>query len=154
MKLKEELLKITECLDQAGIDYGLCGGLAVVVHGYPRLTKDIDILIRPESLELAKEHLAKIEYDLEAGLIRFNHGNSNENLMYRVSRAVGTELTTLDLMLVAPAFESVWADRQAIQLGNHRLKVVSKDGLITMKRLSGRPQDLADIDALNRIENP
>ncbi|MFO0941249.1 MAG: hypothetical protein U0930_10815 [Pirellulales bacterium] len=154
MKLKEELLKITQCLDQAGIDYGLCGGLAVVVHGYPRLTKDIDILIRPESLELAKEELARIEYDLEAGLFRFKHGDSNENLMYRVSRAFGTELTTLDLMLVAPAFEAVWADRQIIQLGNHRLKVVSKSGLITMKRLSGRPQDLADIDALNRIENP
>lgn len=42
MKLEDELLKITDCLDQAGIDYGLCGGLAVVVHGYPRLTKDID----------------------------------------------------------------------------------------------------------------
>ena len=154
MKLKDELLRITECLDQAGIDYGLCGGLAVVVHGYPRLTKDIDILIRPESLELAKEQLGRIEYDLESGLFRFNHGTSSENLMYRVSRVVGTELTTVDLMLVAPAFEDVWADRQAIQVGNHRLKVVSKEGLITMKRLSGRPQDLADIDALNRIGNP
>ena len=152
MKLKDELLKITECLDHAGVDYGLCGGLAVVVHGYPRLTKDIDILIQPESLESAKEHLAKIEYDLEAGLFRFNHGTSNENLMYRVSRAVGTELTTLDLMLVAPAFEKVWANREVIQLGKQRLKVVSKEGLITMKQLSGRPQDLADIDALNRIE--
>ena len=64
MKLKDELLKIIDCLDQAGVDYGLCGGLAVVVHGYPRLTKDIDLLIRSESLEIAKEHLSGRPQDL------------------------------------------------------------------------------------------
>ena len=47
MKLKEELLKIAACFERSEIDYALCGGLAVVVHGYPRLTKDIDMLIRP-----------------------------------------------------------------------------------------------------------
>ena len=151
MKLKDELVKITQCLTQAGVDYGLCGGLAVAVHGYPRFTKDIDILIRPESLEVAKSSLAQIEYDLEGGLFRFNHGTSNENLMYRVSRAEGRELITLDLMLVAPVFEDVWASREVIQLDEHLLTVVSKDGLITMKKLSGRPQDLADVEALNKI---
>ncbi len=152
MKLREELLKIAECFDRSGIDYALCGGLAVVVHGYPRFTKDIDILIRPEELDHAREQLAKIEYDLEAGTFRFNTGTSKENSMYRVSRAVETELMTLDLMLVAPVFEKVWADREVIQLGNQSLKVVSKQGLISMKEVAGRPQDLADIDALRRME--
>ncbi len=151
MKLKDELVKITQCLTQAGVDYGLCGGLAVAVHGYPRFTQDIDILIRPESLEVAKSSLAQIEYDLEGGLFRFNPGTSNENLMYRVSRAEGRELITLDLMLVAPVFEEVWASREVIQLDEQLVTVVSKDGLITMKKLSGRPQDLADVEALNKI---
>ncbi len=79
------------------------------VHGYPRFTKDIDVLIRPESLEVAKSSLAQIEYDLEGGLFRFNPGTSHENLMYRVSRAEGPRLTLLDLLLVAPVFEDVWA---------------------------------------------
>lgn len=151
MKLKDELVKITQCLTQAGVDYGLCGGLAVAVHGYPRFTKDIDILIRPELLEIAKSSLAQIEYDLEGGLFRFNPGTSIENLMYRVSRAEGRELITLDLMLVAPVFEHVWASREVIQFDEQLVTVVSKDGLITMKKLSGRPQDLADVEALNKI---
>lgn len=153
MKLKDELLKIADCFEQFGIDYALCGGLAVVVHGYPRLTKDIDILIRPEELDRACAQLAKIEYDLEAGTFRFNQGTSKESLLFRVSRAVGTELITLDLMLVGPVFESVWADRELIQVGAQRLKVVSKNGLISMKEVAGRPQDLADIDALRKLEN-
>lgn len=152
MKLKEELLKIAGCFEQSEIDYALCGGLAVVVHGYPRLTKDIDILIRPETLEDAKAQLGKIEYDLEAGMFRFNSGTDHESVMYRVSRAEGTELTTLDLMLVAPVFEKVWADREVIQIGDQSLRIVSKAGLITMKEVAGRPQDMADIDALLRTE--
>jgi hypothetical protein len=55
MKLKDELLKIVSCFDKAEIDYALCGGLAVAFHDYPRRIKDIDILIRIESLEDAKK---------------------------------------------------------------------------------------------------
>jgi hypothetical protein len=44
-------------------------GLAVAVHGDVRATKDLDVLIRPESLEDAKNVLTTIGYDLEAGTI-------------------------------------------------------------------------------------
>ena len=154
MKLKDELLKIADCFERSKIDYALCGGLAVVVYGYPRMTKDIDILIRPEELNHAREELAKIEYDLEAGMFRYNQGTSKESQMYRVSRAVDCELTTLDLMLVSPVFEKVWADREVIQLGSRSLRIVSKQGLLIMKEVAGRPQDIADIDALRRMDNP
>lgn len=153
MKLKDELLRIVACLDKAGIDYALCGGLAVAVHGHPRMTKDIDILIRLESLEAAKAALADIEYDLESGLFRFNPNTYQESQMYRVSRAEGTNFVTLDLMLVAPVFEPVWNDRESVSLGEIAIKVVSKKGLITMKSVAGRPQDIADIDALRRLDD-
>ncbi len=153
MKLKDELIRIVACLDKAGIDYALCGGLAVAVHGHPRMTKDIDILIRLESLEDAKAALATIEYDLESGLFRFNPNTDKESQMYRVSRAEGTELVTLDLMLVAPVFETVWSDRESVSIGESVIKVVSRKGLIRMKDVAGRPQDLADIDALQRLED-
>ena len=153
MKLKDELLKIVVSLDKAGIDYALCGGLAVAIHGHPRMTKDIDILIRWESLEAAKAALADIEYDLESGLFRFNPNTDHESQMYRVSRAEGNDLVTLDLMLVAPVFESVWNDREIVSLGEMMIKVVSKKGLITMKSVAARPQDIADIAALRRLDD-
>jgi hypothetical protein len=33
------------------------------------------------------------------------------------------------------------------------IKVVSKKGQITMKNVAGRPQDIADIDALRRLDD-
>ena len=59
---------------------------------------------------------------------------------------------TLDLMLVAPVFEPVWNDLETVSLGEIAIKVVSKKGLITMKSVAGRPQDIADIDALRRLD--
>ena len=90
---------------------------------------------------------------MEAGHFRLNLGTSKESLLFRVSRAVGTELTTLDLMLVGTIFEGVWADRELIEAGAQSLKIVSRNGLITMKEIAGRPQDLADISALRSMGN-
>lgn len=152
MKLRNELLQITRCLDDAGIDYALCGGLAVAAHGYPRLTKDIDLLIQEENVESSHKVLAEIEYDLVSGLIPFDTGTEKVLRLYRVSKAEGRELVTLDLLVVTPVFRKIWMTRETIEIGSRPIKIVSKDGLIKMKRIAGRLQDLADIEALERIE--
>ena len=153
MKLRNELLQITRCLDDAGIDYALCGGLAVAAHGYPRLTKDLDLLIQEENIESSHKVLAEIEYDLDSGLIPFDIGTDRERRLYPVSKAEGRELLTLDLLVVTPVFQEIWMTRESIEIGSKPIKIVSKDGLIKMKRIAGRLQDLADIEALERIKD-
>lgn len=153
-RLKDELLRITQCLNAAELDYAICGGLAVAVHGYPRATKDIDLLVSAEQLERVREVLATVEYDFESGEILFDRGSEKERRIFRVSRAVGHELFTLDLIVVTPIFADVWESRQAIEFESQRMHVVSCDGLIKMKQIASRPQDLADIDALSRLLPP
>ena len=45
MDILEELRAVTASLDQEGIDYALCGGLAMAVYDLPRATLGIDLLI-------------------------------------------------------------------------------------------------------------
>ena len=45
MDLKQELFGVVGALSRADVPYALCGGMAVVLHGYPRLTRDIDLPI-------------------------------------------------------------------------------------------------------------
>ena len=149
LQLRTELLNIVTCLDEAKVDYGLCGGLAVAVHGYPRATKDIDILIRFEDLADARRTLATIGFDLEAGLFKFDSNSARERHLYRISKAEGAQLTTLDLMLVTPVMEDVWNDREIIRAFGKEIKVVSRESLIKMKMLASRLQDLADIESLS-----
>lgn len=44
--LFKKFLKVLEALENEGVDYILVGGFAVIIHGMPRLTQDIDILAR------------------------------------------------------------------------------------------------------------
>ena len=51
MSLLKELSALVSALDENEIEYAVCGGLAMAVHGFARATLDIDLLIRPESLD-------------------------------------------------------------------------------------------------------
>lgn len=41
VNLVDELRGLLESLNGAGVEYAVCGGIAVAIHGYPRFTKDI-----------------------------------------------------------------------------------------------------------------
>ena len=58
----ESLYKIAKRLRDSGIPHTIVGGLAVVVHGYARTTVDIDVLVTPEGLKKAHEHLSGLGY--------------------------------------------------------------------------------------------
>ena len=60
---------------------------------------------------------------------------------------------TLDLLLVTPGIEKVWQDRQIVDWEEGTTSVVSKAGLVTLKEISGRDQDLVDIKKLTESEN-
>jgi hypothetical protein len=51
LNLFEELEGLTRALDEAGIPYALCGGLAMAVYGVSRATIDIDILVDEADIE-------------------------------------------------------------------------------------------------------
>jgi hypothetical protein len=65
----------------------------------------------------------------------------------RVSRFTNDYLL-LDLIHVTPAIEDVWVKRQSMEYEGGRVTVISLDGLIAMKRIANREQDLADIKNL------
>lgn len=47
-----------------------------------------------------------------------------------------------------PIYSAVWERRECVEWEGTSLWVVSRDGLVQMKRLAGRLQDLADIEKL------
>jgi hypothetical protein len=50
-KVYETLQRLARNLPNAGIDYALIGGMALAVHGYVRLTQDVDLLMNEAGLE-------------------------------------------------------------------------------------------------------
>ncbi len=144
--LYEELKKIVAKFNEEGVDYALCGGFAVIVHGYTRATEDIDFLIKSEDLAQAEEILDKLGFDLRTGEIPL----SEEKSLFRRTKVEGNDYLIIDLVLVAKGDEDIWESRKYVNWEGKSLRIVSKNALIKMKRRAGRPQDFLDIENLKK----
>lgn len=149
--LLEELSELISALEDNKIEYAVCGGLALTIHGFPRATFDIDILIRAESLERAYEIAARYGYDIRGLDMSFKERAVE---IRRVSKIDDDgEVLSLDLLLVTPKVEDVWETKENLIWQNRNLCIVSRSGLIKMKTLAGRAKDLIDIDRIENEEN-
>ncbi len=150
LDLISELELLVDALEGASIDYALCGGLAVAVHGHPRATRDIDLLVQPHDVARISTIAKALGFDVPSRKMVFRAGKPDEHHMQRVSKLdpETNELLSLDLLFVGPVHQTTWDDRRVIPWRSRNLRIVSQGGLATMKRLAGRPQDLADLAAL------
>jgi hypothetical protein len=53
----DALRRIAQRLDELGIPYAIAGGMALFMHGYQRMTVDVDILVAKEDLKRIHEAL-------------------------------------------------------------------------------------------------
>ena len=149
-------------LNENGVRYVVAGGVAVVLHGYPRMTADIDLVVDldPDAARLAIRTLTKMgllprvpvepeafadpeqrgRWIAERGMTVFNLCDPNDPLL------------SVDLFVEPPIpFEDLWRRSKLIELPTGDVRVASIDDLIEMKRMTGRPQDSADIEALEAL---
>lgn len=72
--LLEEFTAFTETLGRLKIDYAICGGWAMAIHGLPRATIDIDLLVLTEDLEKVWKAAQDLGYDVEGLPLHFHDG--------------------------------------------------------------------------------
>lgn len=149
--LIEEFVSIVDALNREGIDYAVCGGWAMAIHGRLRATIDIDLLILAADLDPAMRVARELGFDIEGLPLNFDGGRTQIRRISKVDRA-SKELITLDLILVTPVYESAWRTRRLVTWERGEYRVVDVEGMIIMKELAGRPKDLEDLKFL-RGEN-
>lgn len=125
---------------QKHVEYVVVGGIAAVLHGVPRATFDLDILIRTTSNN-AQRLLAAL---LEAGpgtasLISADELPANEITIFKDYVRIDVQTSTLGLR-----FEDAWQNRETMAYQGQAFYVVSRKDLIASKRASGRKVDLED----------
>lgn len=142
-----ELKVITSTLKQNNLEYALCGGLAMAVHSFPRATVDIDIIVLSKDILRLKNMLAGIGYILKSAPMSFSNGIIKID---RVSRkdSDSEDFLSVDIIEVTKQLETVWNNKIDYKWENGTITVISKDGLIYMKKLRGSGQDQDDIEKL------
>lgn len=145
--LLAEFKSITGSLNEAKVEYAVCGGWAMAIHGLPRATLDIDLLIQMDDLNRAWELAKQNGYDVEVLPPHFADGAIEIRRISKLDRG-SNQLYTLDFLLVTSKLKDVWRQREQVEWPEGRTWVVSKRGLIELKQISGRDQDIVDIKRL------
>jgi len=126
------------------VKYVVIGGIAAVLHGVPRATFDLDILIEatPDNAQRLLDALA------EAGLGTAALTSADEILANEIT--VFQDLTRIDVQTSTPGlpFETAWEHRETVDYQGQPLYVVTRDDLIAAKEAAGRDVDLADVRQL------
>lgn len=143
---------LVELLD-ADVRFMLVGGYAVAHHGHPRATKDIDIWVCPDS-----ENADRVIRALQSfGAPLASLGVTRDDFLTPGQTVqIGVTPLRIDLLteIAGVDFESAWSARDRSELnlhGQREVPVLGRAQLLVNKRAAGRPQDLADVAALERL---
>ena len=147
LDLFEEFSSLVVTLNQAEIRYALCGGMAMAVHGVPRATEDIDLLIHGDELEKTLSVVKEQGYSVRSESTKFSRGIIPIECVAKADLETG-DVLVLDLLLVTPEISAVWDSRQRVEWDRGELWVASREGLIALKRLRNSGQDRDDIENL------
>jgi hypothetical protein len=159
MKTLDLLVK----LQQADVDFVLVGGLAVQLHGYMRMTYDVDLVLAMNDENLAKfidvakgQGLAPVipvPIDSLKNAALIDQWHREKGMLAFALREPSVAGSVIDV-LVRPdvSFERLSADATEAEFMGKRIRIASIDHLLEMKRIANRPKDLLDITALEKIK--
>lgn len=154
--------RLFEALNKGGVEYLVCGGIAVNLYGIERATADIDLAIRldeenlgrfiaaakelglkpkmPVSLEDLNDQKKREEWRIEKGMVVYSLFDENAPFLL------------IDLFIEPQFnFHDAYRRRKETKLSDIVIPLASIDVLIKMKEKTGRPQDKADVFYLKKI---
>jgi hypothetical protein len=147
MELQKDLNEFLELLLSKKVDFLVVGAHAVAFHGHPRLTGDIDFLIRSD-----QENASRMEAVFrDFGFIGHPFVVS-ELLKPEQTFQLGRPPNRIDILtsISGVSTEDAWANKIKGTLSGKQVYFISKLDLIQNKRSTGRMKDLADAEILSR----
>jgi len=149
--------RVCQSLEQNKVRYAIAGGYAVALHGAVRGTMDVDIVINWDLTSLRKAEKALRVIDLVSRL----PVSAEEVFQFRDEYVRNRNLVAWNFYNPADVSQQVDIIITYDLKGNSRIRRNSETGtiqllgleeLIGMKKKSGRPQDMEDVKALEKLK--
>jgi predicted nucleotidyltransferase len=157
------LFELIKLLSDARVDYVVVGGLAVALHGYRRLTMDVDIVAAMDAANLERligcakaaglRPVIPVDIDALAKPELIAQWHREKGMLAFGLRSPDAMAAIMDVM-VAPVvpFAELKRDAAVIDVGMLKVPIASIDHLIAMKTGTGRSKDAVDIEELRKIQ--
>jgi len=154
--------EVLQALTTDGVEFIIVGGVAARLHGSTRLTHDLDIV--PKLDETAWKQLIDSIWNLNTrpripetkedikNIDNVRRWIVEKNMLALSFRSSSGHVEIDLLVSESDNFEQLKSRAEQITVGSSVYFVASIDDLIAMKQKAGRPQDILDIDILERIK--
>ncbi|MEI6128135.1 MAG: hypothetical protein WCQ99_16420 [Pseudomonadota bacterium] len=149
--LVETLKIICRCFADADITFCLVGGLAVGMLSKPRATEDIDllVLIGEEDIRRIMEMLGERLSIVKMPEIMHFKKASIQRILFKDTVSAADGFVILDILFADnDVYKDALKDLTFVTIDDTPIPVPTRKNLLNIKRLSGRPQDILDIEAL------
>lgn len=147
-RLRAAFSRAVETLERSGLSYAVVGGLAVGVHGEPRVTRDLDFVIAVESDAEAERVVRVLQgagYLVESLFEDETKRISTVRTIHRKAPGVFTDF----LFHTTRVEEEIVSDSTREHIAGVRsVRVAARSHLLAMKVLASRPKDLVDLQHL------
>ena len=145
-QLDDVLSRLHRALTGLGLKYALIGGLAVVLRGYGRSTRDVDAVVL-DADDLLPKVLAGLR---EQGLVLRQQDGLEFARRHRVILLRSEDGTEVDLSMGALPFELELVQRSCVEPAGPGISVpvATAEDLVIMKLIASRPQDREDVRRL------
>ena len=149
-------------LNETGVRYVVVGGVATVLHGYARLTADVDLIIdlAPSEARRLIESLVAMGFVPRAPVDPIEFADPAVRSRWKDEKGMQVfsmvdrqnPMRVVDLFVDHPIdFDLLWSRAAIVSIDDVPVRIAAIDDLITLKRRAGRPQDLVDIERLEAI---
>ncbi len=143
------LQDVFKSFQEHDVKYLVIGGIASILHGVPRVTLDLDILI-DATPNNAKRLLAAL---LDAGLGTASLTTAEDVVANEIT--IFKDRVRIDVQTATPGitFEEAWQRRKAVAFHDQEFFILSKQDLIASKRAAGREVDMEDVRLLELTDS-
>lgn len=157
-------LRVIEALNQHDVRYVVVGGFAAYLHGSPRITVDLDLIVDLDPPQTRKAIDALLSIGMQARLPVDPHQFADQAIREAWIREKNMVVFSLfnaqspgfvvDLFVCEyKSFDLLYADRKVVEADGLVIPLCGIQDLIEMKIAAGRPKDLLDVETLRLIES-
>jgi len=146
--LNQDYKDMLSLLLEKKVDFLIVGAYALAVHGLPRATADIDIFVKPSTINA--DHI--IEALIEFGTPIENISRSNFEKPGIILQ-IGVKPRRIDIIteIDGLSFDEAGVGKCVVDIEGLAIPVISKSNLIKNKRATGRDKDRLDAENLEKL---
>ena len=145
MRAEKDFVEFLGLFNKNRVKYCIIGAFAVGLYGYPRYTKDMDILVEPSRENARKIIKALREFGIKSPDLTEKDFAQKDKVVQ-----LGYEPVRIDLFtsIKGFSFSRIWKNKTTAKFAAQRAFFIGKKQLMESKKRAARDLDLIDLKKL------